>query len=35
MKAITAALFVVLALTSPALAWGSEGHRIVGEIAER
>jgi nuclease S1 len=35
MKAITAALLVVLGMTGPALAWGSEGHRIVAEIAEQ
>jgi hypothetical protein len=35
MKAITAALLVVIDLTGPALAWGSEGHRIVAEIAEQ
>jgi hypothetical protein len=29
MKAITAALLIVLGLTKPALAWGSEGHRIA------
>src|SRR5258708_8054876 len=35
MKAIAAALFLVLGLPAPALAWGSEGHRIVAEIAEQ
>jgi len=34
-KAITGALLIVLGLTGPALAWGSEGHRIVAEIAEQ
>src|SRR6202045_5485533 len=35
MKAITAALLVVLGMTGPALAWGSGGHRIAAEIAEQ
>jgi hypothetical protein len=34
-KAIAAALVAVFGLTGPALAWGSEGHRIVAEIAEQ
>jgi hypothetical protein len=28
-------LLIVLGLPAPALAWGSEGHRIVAEIAEQ
>jgi hypothetical protein len=35
MRAITPAMLVVLGLPGPALAWGSEGHRIVAEIAEQ
>jgi S1/P1 Nuclease len=35
MKAITAALLGVIGLTGPAFAWGSEGHRVVAEIAEQ
>jgi hypothetical protein len=34
MKAVAAALLIVLGLTGPPLAWGFEGHRIVAEIAE-
>ena len=32
---LIAALFVLVVGTSQALAWGSEGHRIVAEIAEQ
>ena len=35
MKTIAAALLAILGLTGPALAWGSEGHRIAAEIAEQ
>jgi hypothetical protein len=35
MKALTAALAIVVGLTGHALAWGTEGHRIVAEIAEQ
>jgi hypothetical protein len=35
MKGISTVLRVLLALTGPALAWGSEGHRVVAEIAEQ
>jgi S1/P1 Nuclease len=35
MKAIPGALVLVLTVPNPALAWGSEGHRIVAEIAEQ
>jgi hypothetical protein len=32
---LAAALLLLLAYSGPALAWGSEGHRIVAEIAEQ
>jgi hypothetical protein len=35
MRQLALALLLVLGLTGPALAWGSEGHRIVAEIAEQ
>ena len=35
MKAILAALLIVIGLPSPARAWGAEGHRIAAEIAEQ
>jgi hypothetical protein len=35
MKALAAPLAIVIALTSQAVAWGGEGHRLVAEIAER
>jgi hypothetical protein len=34
-RAITAALLLLLGVRAPALAWGSEGHRVVAEIAEQ
>jgi hypothetical protein len=34
-KALAAALTIVIAVTSDALAWGTEGHHIVAEIAEQ
>jgi hypothetical protein len=34
MRALAAALAVVIALIGHALAWGDEGHRIAPEIAE-
>jgi hypothetical protein len=35
MRALAAALGIIIALTGQALAWGDEGHRIVAEIAEQ
>ncbi len=35
MKRVIAALLLSVLVTSQAWAWGSEGHRIVGEIAEQ
>jgi S1/P1 Nuclease len=32
---LAAALMLLLAYSGPALAWGSEGHRIIAEIAEQ
>jgi nuclease S1 len=34
-RALGAALAIVIALTGHALAWGGEGHRLVAEIAEQ
>ena len=34
-SALAAALTIVIALTGRALAWGTEGHRIIAEIAEQ
>src|ERR1700730_13131861 len=35
MRAMGLAVFLVLALVENALAWGQEGHSIVGEVAQR
>jgi hypothetical protein len=35
MKALATALTIIIALTSGALAWGDEGHRIAAEIAKQ